>query len=126
MKRYLMTLILSGFVGSMVLVGNAEACHKRKSCTCAPAPTCAVVQPAPCPAPAPVCEPVACAPRAKKCGGMFSCFKGMKLGCHKKSCGGCGPAPAPCETVAYAAPVTYSYSGTFTATYAAPQATAQH
>jgi hypothetical protein len=125
MKRYLMTLILSGFVGSLVLVGNAEACHKRKSCTCAPAPSCAVVQPAPCPAPAPapVCEPVACAPKAKKCGGMFSCFKGIKLGCHKRACGGgCAPAPAPCATVAYAGPVTYSAP----AFYAAPQATAQH
>ena len=125
MKRYLMTLILSGFVGSLVLVGNAEACHKRKSCTCAPAPTCAVVEPAPCPPPppAPVCEPVACAPKARKCG-LFSCFKGMRLGCHKKACGGCAPAPVPCETVAYAAPVTYTYSAP--AVYAAPQAKAQH
>lgn len=122
MKRYLMTLLLSGFVGSMVLVGNAEACHKKK-CGCAPAPTCAVVEPAPCPPPAPVCEPVACAPKAKKCG-LFSCFKGIKLGHHKKACvAPCpAPAPAPCETIAYQAPVTYSAP----AVYAAPQGSAQH
>ena len=93
MKRYLMTLILSGFLGSLVLVGNAEACHKKK-CSHAPAPICAVVEPAPCPPPAPVCEPVACAPK-QKCG-LFSCFKGIKLGHHKKACA--GPAPVVCET----------------------------
>ena len=41
MKRHLLTLVLSGLVGSLVLAGNAQACHKKK-CTCAPAP-CAVV-----------------------------------------------------------------------------------
>jgi len=121
MKRHLMTLILSGFVGSLVLVGNAEACHKKR-CTCAPTPTCAVYEPAPCPPPAPVCEP-ACAPKVKHCG-LFSGFKGIKLGgCfHKKAC---APAPcaAPCgEVVAYSAPVTY-YSAPV---YSSPQGSAQH
>ena len=31
MVRHLTTLILGGILGSMVLVGNAEACH-RKNC----------------------------------------------------------------------------------------------
>ena len=48
MKRHLLTLVLSGLVGSLVLAGNAEACHKKK-CTCAPAPCAvAVCAPAPC------------------------------------------------------------------------------
>jgi hypothetical protein len=122
MKRHLMTLILSGFVGSLVLVGNAEACHKKR-CSCAPTPCCAVVEPAPCPPPAPVCEP-ACAPR-KHCG-LFSGFKGIKLGgCfHKRSCAPapCAAAPAPCGPVAYAAaPVTYAAP-----VYSSPQGSAQH
>src|SRR4051812_6316783 len=125
MKRYLMTLILSGFVGSLVLVGNAEACHKKK-CNHASAPTCAVVEPAPCPPPppAPVCEPVACEPKAKKKCALFACFKG-KHG-HKKACA--GPAPAVCETVAYEAPVAYSAPVSYSApaVYAAPQASLQH
>ncbi len=79
MKRHLLTLVLSGLVGSFVLAGNAEACHKKK-CTCAPAPTCAVVVPAPCPPPAPVCE-LTCAPKHH---GLFACFKGIKLGCHHR------------------------------------------
>src|SRR5271157_1305087 len=92
MKRHLLTLVLSGLVGSLVLAGNAEACHKKK-CTCAPAP-CAVAAPcpapappctcapapcavaAPCPAPAPVCEPT-CAPRKHHC--LFAGFRGMRL-----------------------------------------------
>lgn len=111
MKRHLMTLLVAGFFGSLVLVGNAQACHKKK-CTCTP-PPCVVVEPAPCPAPAPVCEPT-CAPK-KHCG-LFSHFKGIKLGgCfHKKAC-----APAPCgEVVAYSAPAAPVYSSS--------QASAQH
>ena len=118
MKRYLMTLVLSGLVGSLVLVSNAEACHKKK-CTCAPAPVCAAPCPAPCPPPAPVCEP--CPPARKHC--MFSGFRGMRLGCHHKT--ECAPAPAPacapCETVAYAAPVIYAAPVT-----TSPQASYQH
>jgi hypothetical protein len=117
MKRHLLTLVLTGLVGSLVLSGDAQACHLKK-CHHA-APTCAVVEPAPCPPPAPVCEPT-CAPKVKKCG-LFSHFKGFKLGCHKKSA--CEPAPAPCaETVVYSAPVTYSAP----AYYSSPQGSAQH
>ena len=117
MKRHLLTLVLSGLVGSFVLAGNAEACHKKK-CTCAPAP-CAVVEAvaAPCPAPAPVCEPT-CAPK-KKCG-LFAHMKGMKLGCHKTAV--CAKPVAPCETVAYSAPVYYSAP----AVYSSAQVSAQH
>ena len=74
MKRQLLTLVLSGFLGSLCLVGNAEACHKRR-CHCAPEPTCAVVEPTPCPPPAPVCEPswrrsrsAACSPASRGSG----------------------------------------------------------
>ena len=132
MKRHLLTLVLTGLVGSLVLAGDAQACHMKK-CHHAPAPTCAVVEPAPCPAPppAPVCEPT-CAPKVKKCG-LFSHFKGINLGCHKKAACApapvCEPAPAPCatcgpcgETVAYSAPVTYSAP----AVYSSPQGSAQH
>ena len=132
MKRYLMTLVLSGLVGSLVLASNAEACHKKKS-TCAPAPVCEAPCPAPCPPPAPVCEPCPppCPPPAKKCC-LFSGFKGFKLGCHKKACEPapvCAPAPAcepappcaPCETVAYAPPVMYAAP-----VMSSPQASYQH
>jgi hypothetical protein len=116
MKRHLLTLVLSGLVGTLVLAGNAQACHK-KNCTHAPAP-CAVAVAAPCPAPAPVCEPT-CAP--KKHVALFACFKGIKLGCHKKAV--CAePVAAPCATVAYSAPVYYSAP----AVYSSPQVSAQH
>jgi hypothetical protein len=122
MKRHLLTLVLSGLVGSLVLAGNAEACHKRR-CTCAPAPCAvAVCAPAPCPAPAPVCEPT-CAPK-KHCG-LFGGFKGFRLGCHRRAtvCAEPVAAPcAPCETVAYSAPVYYSAP----AVYSSPQVSAQH
>jgi hypothetical protein len=122
MKRHLLTLVLSGLVGSLVLAGNAEACHKKK-CTCAPAPCAvAVCAPAPCPAPAPVCEPT-CAPK-KHCG-LFGGFKGFRLGCHRRAtvCAEPVAAPcAPCETVAYSAPVYYSAP----AVYSSPQVSAQH
>ena len=121
MKRHLMTLILSGFVGSLVLVGNAEACHKKK-CTCAPTPCCAVVEPAPCPPPAPVCEP-ACAPKVKHCG-LSPASRGSSWAVLPQEGVRPGPvwAPAPCGTVvAYSAPVTYS-----TPVYSSPQGSAQH
>jgi len=123
MKRHLLTLVLSGLVGSLVLAGNAEACHKRR-CTCAPAPCAvAVCAPAPCPAPAPVCEPTCCAPK-KHCG-LFEGFRGFRLGCHRRAtcCAEPVAAPcAPCETVAYSAPVYYSAP----AVYSSPQVSAQH
>jgi hypothetical protein len=117
MKRHLMTLVLSGVVGSLVLAGNAEACHKKK-CTHARAPICMVVEPAPCPLPAPVCEPT-CAPK-KKCG-LFAHNKGIHLGGHHKKV--CAERVAPCETVAYSAPVSY-YSAP--AVYSSSQASYQH
>ena len=117
MKRHLLTLVLSGLVGSLVLAGNAEACHKKK-CTCAPAPCAvAVAEAAPSPAPAPVCEPT-CAPKQHHA--LFACFKGIKLGCHKKAV--CAEPVAPCETVAYSAPVSYSAP----TVYSSPQVSAQH
>ena len=150
MKRHLLTLVLSGLVGSLVLAGEAQACHKKK-CTCAAAPTCAVYEPAPCPAPAPVCapapcavavcapapcavaapcpapapvcEPTCCAPK-KHCG-LFGGFKGFGLGCHRRATCCAQPVAvpcAPCETVAYSAPVYYSAP----AVYSSPQVSAQH
>jgi hypothetical protein len=111
MTRHLTTLILSGILGSIVLAGNAEACHKKR-CGCAAPPTCAppapvvrvepvvCARPAPCPKPAPCARPVAtCAPRVKKCGGcgLGGLFAGL---CHKK----------PVAVVACATPVSYGYS----------------
>jgi len=115
MKRHLLTLVLSGLVGSFVLAGNAEACHKKR-CNCAP-PPCAVAVAAPCPAPAPVCKP-ACAPKEHHA--LFACFKGIKLGCHRKAV--CAEPVAPCATVAYSAPVYYSAPPV----YSSPQVSAQH
>jgi hypothetical protein len=126
MKRHLLTLVLSGLVGSLVLAGDAQACHKKK-CTCAAAPTCAVAAPAPCAAPAPVCEPTCAAPK-KHCG-LLAHFKGIKLGCHKKAAGCAAPVAAPCgETIAYSAPVSYSAPVTYSApaVYSSPQVSAQH
>jgi len=119
MKRHLLTLVLSGLVGTLVLAGNAQACHKKR-CTCAPAPcVVAVAVAAPCPAPVPVCEPT-CAPK-RHCG-LFAGFKGFRLGCHKKAV--CAePVAAPCcETVAYSAPVYYSAPPV----YSSSQTSAQH
>ena len=93
------TLAFAGLVGSLFLVGDASACHKKKACACPPpAPVCA---PAPVAyvAPAPVCAP---AP-VKKC---HVKMPKIKMG-HKKTAVCSTYAPAP-----YAAP----------ATYAAPQA----
>jgi hypothetical protein len=117
MKRSLLTLVLSGLVGTL-LVGNAEACHLKK-CGCAPAPTCAVAQPAPCstPAPAATCEPT-CGPRRHLA--LFSCFKGLKLGLHRKAA--CAAPAAPCATVAYAAPTYYPTAPI----YSSPQTSGQH
>src|SRR4029077_1246917 len=102
--RHLTTLGLSGILGSIVLAGNAEACHKKR-CACAtpvacvaPAPVVYVqpvvcVQKVRCARPAPCARPaVACAPRQKHCGG------GLLAGlCHKRTA----------ITVACASPVYY-------------------
>ena len=118
MKRHALTLVLTGVLGSLFVVGNAEACHKKKCACPAPEPVC-VVEPAPCPAPEPVC-----APAPKKCG-LFSHFKLPKFGglCHKKA-PVCEPAPCT-EIVAYAAPAPV-YATTQAPVYATGQASAQH
>ena len=91
MIRQLTTLVVCGVLGSTVLVGSAEACHKR---TCGHAPVvCAAPRPAPCVTYAP------CAPKVKHCGFKLPTF------CHKKAA--CAPAPvASCAP----APVYYSYA----------------
>jgi hypothetical protein len=100
MTRHLTTVALAGILGSFLLAGNAEACHKTKCnrcapVVCAPAPV-VCYQPAPCPRPV----KTSCAPKVKKCGGG-----GLLAGlCHKKQ----ACAPAPCGPVAYA----YSYPTT--------------
>ena len=94
MIRHLTTLVLSGVLGSMVLVGNAEACHKKK-CGCAAPVACVApartlraavsVQPAPC------VKPVArlVRPRSSCCNFKLPTF------CHKKPCTGSRHWPAP-------------------------------
>jgi hypothetical protein len=126
MMRNLPTLILSGILGSIVLVGNAEACHGKK-CRCATPVVCAVVsQPAPCvqtvacvkpkrvlcvkalacPKPVVCARPVVCAKPVAKCGPKFKlCNFSLPTLCRKK--------PATC-----AAPVSYAV------VYPAPQAVA--
>ncbi len=94
MIKQLTTLVLGVALGSMVLSGSAQACHK---------PKCA--KPVMAYAPAPVTY---CAPAPKKA----CCFKMPKLTmpklCHKK-------VVAPCTTVAYAAPAPSAQ------TWASPQ-----
>src|SRR5262245_10036470 len=120
MMRHVLTLVLSGILGSIVLSGNAEACHKKR-CGCvasrvyvAPAPVVcpqpvAQVQAVQYVQPAPCVRPVACAPRPKKCGGFLS---GL---CHKRRA----------ITVACAAPVSYGAPAAYGPYVASPQASAQ-
>ena len=75
MMRHLTTLVLCGVLGSMVLVGNAEACHKR-SCGHAPV-VCAAPRPVPCVTYAPTYT--ACAPKVKHCSFKLPTF------CHHRS-----------------------------------------
>ena len=104
MIRHLTTLVLCGVLGSMVLVGNAEACHKKK-CGVHAGAFVRRPQPAPCVTPAPVpSRPLrdtndVCA-QDQAC-----CFK-LPTFCHKK--------PACATPVAYCAPAPVYYS------YAAP------
>jgi hypothetical protein len=95
MVRNLTTLVLSGILGSIVLAGNAEACHKKR-CACLPPAPCPVVyvQPAPCVTPV---TTTCCAPKPKHC------FFTLPKFCHKKVVT-CPPTPV-CYTVA--APVSY-------------------
>jgi hypothetical protein len=114
MLRCLSTMVLSGILGSIVLAGNAEACHRTK-CTGA----CKVVtSPAPCVQPAPCVVAQPCAPKVKRC------FKlSLPKLCHR-SCGTCGSQRLTLACVTGAcygtvAPVGY-------APIATPQASAQH
>jgi hypothetical protein len=98
MIRHLTTLVLCGALGSMVLVGNAQACHKRN---CGHAPVvCAAPAPPPC-----VTYAAPCAPRAKLCGFKLPSF------CHKRPV--CAPAIASCAPAptSYGAPVAYAPAG---------------
>lgn len=120
MIRHLTTLVLCAALGSMVLVGNAEACHKR-NCGHA-AKVCAAPAPAPCvmaapcakPAPAPCMTRTPCAPKMKLC-----CFK-LPTFCHKKPA--CAPPVATCAP----APGNYFYGVPVSYPAATPQASAQH
>ena len=116
MVRHLTTLILGGILGSMVLVGNAEACHRTKCKHAAPvvcaAPTVCVTPV--CPPPAPCVKPVAyCAPKVKCCKITLPKLCLPKF-CHKKTC-----SPAP---VAYACATPF-YGGS---PVASPQTSPQH
>jgi hypothetical protein len=104
MMRHLTTLLLAGVLGTLVLAGNAEACHNKKRCGCA-APACGPVVTA-CPRPVVHCQPVVCRqPVVKGCG-------------HKAArCGGCGGGglfgkhghKRNCVYVACATPVVHNY-----------------
>jgi len=119
MIRHLTTLVLGGLLGSIVLVGNAEACHRTK-CGCAARVVCVAPQPAPCVKvvkrcrPAPCAQPVAtcCAPKIKLCS-----FHLPKL-FHKK----CAPTP----TLACAGPVCYAAAAPVGHPAPSPQASSQH
>jgi hypothetical protein len=106
MVRNLTTLILSGVLGSIVMAGNAEACHKKK-CACAtpaPAPcTVTYVTPAPCVTPV---VTTSCVPKVKHC------FTLPKLFHHKKvaTCATPVPCGTPVSYYAAAAPVSYPVS----------------
>jgi hypothetical protein len=103
MIRHLTTLVLGGVLGSLVLVGNAEACHKKK---CGHAP---VV----CAAPAPVAY--TCAPKVKHCSFKLPTF------CHKKAA-----HVVACATPVYGAPTPVYYSAPVGYPIASPQSSAQH
>ena len=105
MIRHLPSLVLCGVLGSMVLVGNAEACHK-KNCGHAP-----VV----CAAPAPVAF-TSCAPKKH-----FSLHFKLPTFCHKKA----APVVA-CATPVCSAPTPVYYPAPVGYPVASPQTSAQH
>jgi hypothetical protein len=121
MIRHLTTLILSGLVGSMVLVGDAEACHRTK-CKCTTPMVCVAtpvtcVKPArcvkvvSCVKPAPCAMPVAtCAPKFKLCKISLPKF------CHKRQV----------TTLACGTPVCYGTACPIGYPVASPQTSAQH
>ena len=102
MIRPLSTLILCGVLGSIVLVGNAQACHK---------PTCGHARVV-CAAPAPVCY-TTCAPKIKHCGFRLPTF------CHKRAV-----TTVACAT--YSATARVYYSTPMSYPVASPQTSAQH
>lgn len=106
MIRPLSTLVLCGVLGSMVLVGNAQACHKPK---CGHA---RVV----CAAPVPVTY-VARAPKVKRCSFKLPTF------CHKKAV-----TTVACVTYSAPAPVYYSTPVSYpvASPQSSPQTSAQH
>jgi len=127
-------LILSGILGSMVLVGNAEACHgKRNKCSCAtPVVRAVVVQPAPC------VQTVGCVkPKRALCAKPASCLNPVvyaKPAVCAKPVAKCGPKvklcqlrlPTLCRTqavpaVACAGPVC-AVPVSYAVVYPAPQA----
>jgi hypothetical protein len=109
MVRHLTTLVLGGILGSMVLVGNAEACHRKKCChvVCVVPPVC--VKPV-CPPPVPCVQTVAYCPPPVKCCKIKLCLPKF---CHKKVY-----CPPP-VVVACATPVYYG------APVGSPQASGQ-
>lgn len=129
MVRHLTTLILGGILGSMVLVGNAEACHKRNCRHAAPVACAAPVvcaAPVACPAPPPApcvrkvayCKPTpSCAPKVKCCKITLPKLCLPKF-CHRKTCAPVVLACAMPAPVVYGAPVGYPVPS--------PQGSAQH
>ncbi len=126
MIRHLTTLVLCGVLGSMVLVGNAEACHKKN---CGHRPVVCGTAPAPCVKPDALCQAGTGALRdangmrteVKHCGFKLPTF------CHKKPAVRrtrrhlCRTCRDLCPT-----PVYYSYAAPVSYPTATPQASAQH
>jgi hypothetical protein len=111
MVRNLTTLILSGVLGSIVMAGSAEACHKKR-CACSTPVPCTVVyvQPTICVQPARCVTPVAttcCAPKVKHCRFTLPTF------CHKR-------------VVTCATPVCYAMATPVSYPMSSPQSSAQH
>jgi hypothetical protein len=131
MMRHLPTLILSGILGSMVLVGSADACHGNRKCA-TPVVCGVVAQPVPCvqtvacvkpkraiclptlfcAKPAVCPQPVACAKPAAKCGPKIKlCNFKLPTLCQRPRV-----ATVACGGPTCAAPVSYAV------VYPAPQA----
>lgn len=129
MIRQLTTLILSGLLGSIVLVGNAEACHKKR-CGCAPPVACVVSQPVCAPAP---CAPAPCVKTVKHCRpapcaqavATTYCAPKVKT-CHFRLPKFCHKSCAPPVALACATPVYYGAPAPVGYPVASPQTSAQH
>ena len=113
MVRHLTTLVLGGILGSMVLVGNAEACWKRNAATshrslCGSRGLC---DSRVCPAPRFLASQVACCNPAPTCAPKVKCCKiTLPKLCLPKFCQqeddcrlrSSWPARRPCVYSAYA------------------------